>query len=602
MQISRLILIIWHIFGLPLCFAKVYNNFRDLPSKHYDFVIVGGGTAGNVVANRLTENPNFSVLVLEAGGTNANAFEIEVPYFSTRGVQPQFDWNYSTIPQNALNDRLIPMQRGFVLGGSSSVNRMFYTRGSADDYDRFAAVTGDEGWSWKGVQKYLAMNEKFERPADRHNISGQFNPSVHSFTGINAVSLPGFAQNIDSMVFDAVAELGGIFHFNEDYNSGKPLGFSWLQRTVTTQGHRSSSATSYLAPEFIERKNLDVVLNTRVSRVIPSRSNQSSSGLAFRTVEFVHDLDGPRFTVEASKEVILSGGVFGSAHILLNSGIGNSTMLSRLGISPLVNLPSVGQNLTDHPIVETDWLVNSTQTMDDINRNTTVSDEDEAEFNKTGMGPLVDSSAGNQIAFFRVDESLTERYGDPSAGRDSPHLEMIPGNGWSGIPPATGNFFSLGIAVVSPASRGSMTINSTDPFAPPLINPGYFSSPFDIAAMRQAMRIALKYASAPTWKGYILSPFGALANITAASDDDVLDEYIQNSTFSLAHPVGTVAMSAKGADYGVVDPDLRVKGVEGLRVVDASVFPFITSAHTQAPAYVIGERGAELIKANYERG
>ncbi|KIK58969.1 hypothetical protein GYMLUDRAFT_44990 [Collybiopsis luxurians FD-317 M1] len=601
MQISRSMLIFWQILGLPLCLAKVYDTFRDLPSNNYDFVIVGGGTAGNVVANRLTENPNFSVLVLEAGGTNVNAFEIEVPYFSSRGVPAQYNWNYSTIPQNALNDRSIPMQRGFVLGGSSSVNRMFYTRGSADDYDRFAAVTGDEGWSWKSVQKYIAMNERFEPPADRHNTSGQFDPSVHSFTGINAASLPGFAQNTDSLVFDAVEELGGIFQFNEDCNSGKPLGISWLQRTVTTEGRRSSSATSYLAPEFIERKNLDVVLNTRVSRVLPSRSNQSSSGPAFRTVEFVHDLDGPRFTVEASKEVILSGGVFGSAHILLNSGIGNSTILSRLGITPLVNLPSVGQNLTDHPIAEIDWLVNSTQTMDDINRNTTVSDEYEAEFNETGMGPLVDSNAGNQIAFFRVNESLTDRYGDPSAGRDSPHLEMIPSNGWApGTPPATGNYFSLGVVLVSPTSRGSMTINSTNPFAPPLIDPEFLSSPFDIAAMREVMRIAFNYVSASTWKGFILSPSQpALANITAASDDNALDEYIRNSAFSISHPVGTVAMSAKGADYGVVDPDLRVKGVEALRVVDASVFPFVTSAHTQVPTYVIGERGAELIKATW---
>lgn len=377
---------------------------------------------------------------------------------------------------------------------------MFYTRGSADDYNRFAAVTGDKGWSWDNIQPFLArvrlvsyrvlsevqsvyfQNERFEPPADRHNTSGQFNPLVHSFSGVNAVSLPGFPTNIDSMVFDAVNELGGIFHYNEDVNSGMPLGFGesvlyhisesiissiimsrhslvlspithvfccsgWLQKTVTSQGRRSSSATSYLAPEFISRPNLDVLLNARVARVLPnvSLTEHSTSGLAFRTVEFAHDLDGmsliylhknssliahmhtgPRQRVSAAKEVILSAGVIGSPQILLNSGIGNSTTLFDLGITPLVNLPSVGQNLTDQPSISNEFLVNTTQTFDDLKRNATLLNEVYTEFNKSGMGPLVDTG-GNQISFFRVNESLTDIYGDPSSGKNSPHLEMVPG-------------------------------------------------------------------------------------------------------------------------------------------------------------------------------
>ncbi|KAF5392193.1 hypothetical protein D9757_001525 [Collybiopsis confluens] len=510
---SVLVSTVWNLWTIPICLAAVYSNFTDLPSKHYDFVIVGGGTAGNVLANRLTENPEHSVLVLEAGGTNIDAFQLDVPFFAGL-IKFQYDWNFTTTVQAGLNNHSIFMLRGFVLGGSSSVNGMFYTRGSADDYNRFASVTKDDGWSWDALQPYIAKNEKWEPPADRHNTT-------------------------DPMVFEAVDELGGIFHFNEDYNSGKPLGFGWLQSTITSEGRRSSSATSYLAPEFISRDNLDVLLHARVSRVLPSPKS-SSSKYAFRTVEFAQDLHGPLLSVSASKEVILSAGVIGSPHILLNSGIGDTRELSSVGIKSLVDLPSVGKNLTDQPATVQEFLVNSTTTNDDILRNATLLNEVYTEFNETGMGPLV-ATGGSQIAFFRVNQNLTDMFGDPAAGKDTPHVELFTGNGAFGAPPPTGHFFQLGAALVSPASRGSVTLNSTNPFDPPLIDPAYLTSPFDIAAMREALRIIYRYISAPVWDGYILSPFGALENITAS-------------------PRRT-AMSAKDADYGVVDPDLRVKGL-----------------------------------------
>jgi choline dehydrogenase-like flavoprotein len=310
---------------------------------------------------------------------------------------------------------------------------------------------------------------------------------------------------------------------------------------------------------------------------------------------------GPRLQVHASKEVILSAGVIGSPHILLNSGIGNSTVLSQVGVAPLVNLPSVGRNLSDQPGLFSSFLVNSTRTFDDIlqGRNATLFNEVYTEFNKTGLGPF-NNIGLNELLFFRVNESVTQEFGDPASGKHSPHLEMYPANGLSGVAPS-GHYLSIGFAVVSPASRGFLTINSSDPFAFPIIDPGYLTSPFDIAAMRQALLSMFHYLSARAWDGYVISQFGsAFANISATSDSDVLDEYIRSVTGPTEHLVGTAAMSARGADYGVLDPDLKVKGVDGLRVIDSSIFPFVTSAHTQVPTYIVAERGAALIKATWE--
>jgi choline dehydrogenase len=510
----------------------------------YDYVIVGAGSAGCVLAARLSEDPEVSVLLLESGPPDVNQ-NVHVPLGYLQLARTEVDWDYASAPEPNCNGRRVSLPRGRVLGGSSSINAMVYIRGNRVDYDEWGA----SGWSWDDLFPYFLKAEDNERGASEwHAVGGP---------------LPVSDQRSNNRISPAFVEAGvevGLAR-NEDFNGAEQDGVGMYQVTQRG-GMRASAAVSYLHPAM-ERPNLTVMPYMHVNRVLFDGK---------RAVGVEASQLGQARELRAEREVILCGGAYNSPQLLMLSGVGPAEHLTMREVEVLLDQPAVGENLGDHPAT---YAVFTTPEPESLLL--ALEPAATTEFEASQTGPFA-SNLAESGGFARV-----------GAGAEAPDTQIhvapvhIVEEGM-GDPQAHGVWVSP--CLLTAESRGSVRLASADPTAKPIIRNSFYAAEADMPRMMDAVRLAAEICAQPAFRPYAAQPFTAPAD----DSDDALRAHIAATTYEVYHPVGTCAIGS------VVDTELRVEGLEALRVVDASVMPAVPRGNTNAPTIAIAERAADLIR------
>jgi choline dehydrogenase len=530
------------------------------PEDLFDYVIVGGGSGGCVLANRLTEDGSARVLLLEAGGEDVHR-DIHIPAAFYKLYEGPSDWNFRTVPQEHLQGRRLYQPRGKTLGGSSSINAMIYIRGHRADYDGWAE-RGCERWDHESVLPYFIRSEDQQRFRD---------DPVHGTGGPLTVCDQRSTNLLSRAFVEAGVELG--YPRNDDFNSGDQEGFG-LYQVTQRGGRRCSASVAFLRPAR-SRPNLLVWTEAPARRVIVSEG---------RAVGVEVEVAGGARRVEARREVILTAGAFGSPHLLMLSGIGPADHLRDHGIEIVADLSGVGENLQDHLITGVTRRSRFRATLDVAEALTRVG-MNLFSYLVLRSGPFT-SNVAEAGGFIRSSPEL-----------EAPDIQYHFGPGFflehgkrnpKGLPG-----YSAGGLVLTPASRGTVRLSAPDPHEKPLVDPRYLSDPAgeDVRRSVLAFRIAQRLVDAGAFERYNGGPYEP---DRVLDDEDEIVSFMRENSETLYHPVGTCRMGVgKGA---VVDSELRVRGVRGLRVVDASVMPTVTRGNTNAPTLMIAEKGADLIR------
>ncbi|TDD90610.1 choline dehydrogenase [Saccharopolyspora karakumensis] len=517
-----------------------------------DYIVVGAGSAGAVVANRLSEDPSVSVLLLEAGPTD-DADEIKIPAAFPGLFKTKWDWHYQTTPQPGLGGKRAFWPRMKALGGCSSMNAMIYIRGNRADYDGWRRDFGATGWGYEDVLPYFIKAETNTRGASEfHGADGPLHVEDRRFT--HELTDAWIAAAVDS----------GL-SANDDVNGPSQYGVGRYQVTCK-RGRRWSTADAYLRPAMA-RPNLEIRTGAQVTRLV--LTGNRAAGVTYLK-------GGQEHTTFAAGEVILSGGAINSPQLLMLSGIGPADHLREIGVDVAVDLPGVGQNLHDHPVCPIVWRTKGTTDIAADHNNPTRL----MQWQALGRGPLV-SNIGEGGGFVATRDGL-----------EGPDMQFhVVGTGFydNGLNEAVERMFTTGATLVDVRSRGRLRIRSTDPRWKPEIDPAYFADPTDLTAMIAGLRQAHEIATHSPLSKFIDGKHPPITD----HDDEALQRFVQEWTQTLYHPVGTCAMGT--GPNAVVDPELRVHGIENLRVADASIMPRITRGNTNAPTIMVGEKASDLI-------
>lgn len=526
---------------------------------NYDYIITGAGPAGCVLANRLTEDRDVSVLLLEAGGRDSHPF-FRMPAGFAKMTKGIASWGWSTVPQKHMQGRVLWYTQAKVLGGGSTINAQIYTRGNARDFDGWNDEADCAGWSYRDVLPYFKRAEGNER----------FHDDFHGSEGPLGVSMPRAALPICDAFIRAAQQCG--IPYNHDFNGRKQEGVGFYQLTQKDVA-RSSAASAFLRPAMT-RPNLTVMTSTEVSRVVIEKGRAIG-------VELVDRRRNKKAIVRADREVLVTSGGIGSPRLLLLSGIGPADHLRNIGIEVRHDLKGVGENLQDHLDLSVISECSGDFSYDTVQR-----------LDRTVV-------AGLQYLLFRagpVASSLFETggfwYADPDAR--SPDIQFHFGQG-SGIEKGIAKLDNPGVtlnsAFMRPRSRGTVRLRSADIAEAPLIDPNYWADPYDREMSLRGLEIAREIMSAPALKPFLLRE--ALPGSVVSGEQELVD-FACRVAKTDHHPVGACKM---GRDpMAVVSPELKVHGLEGLRVCDSSIMPLINSSNTNAPTIMIGEKASDLVR------
>ena len=525
----------------------------------FDYVVVGAGSSGCVVANRLSQCGRYSVALIEAGPSDNNPWiHVPVGYFKTMG-NPKSDWCYKTQPDPGIAGRSIPWPRGRVLGGSSSINGLLYVRGQPQDFDTWSQL-GCTGWSWDDVLPYFKRSEKWYG-VDDSGLRGKDGPLSVQSSRLNR-------DIVDNWV-DAAVTAG--YQRNYDYNGFDQEGVGYFQLTMKG-GRRCSAAAAYLTP-FKSRKNLQIITNAQTKKVNIVNGRASSV-----EIDTKNNID----TISAKKEIILSAGSIGSPQILMLSGIGSGEELQNLGINVIRDLDGVGKNLQDHlqarPIFKTDLSTINTET-GNYAKKALIG----LQYVLTQRGPLT-MAASLGTGFLKTEDHLET---PDIQFHIQPFSADMPSKG-----PHKFSAFTASVLQLRPESKGYLTLKSPNYLDHPNIHPNYLATATDCNTIVKGVQIARKIAEHEPLKKHILEEYAPGSDVPLNDEEGTLD-WVRRTAVTIYHPSGTCKMGTD--EMSVVTPTLKVRGLEGLRVADASIMPSITSGNTNAPAIMIGEKASDLI-------